>query len=108
MDTFYYKIAEEFSKFPGGRKAAHGKHSGEEFRAKVVMPLLEEHDQIVFDLSDSAGYTTGFLDEAFGELGKILNMEEIKRRLSFVADDDPEAISILWERIEDANNERGL
>lgn len=104
---FRYAVAERFTRFPGGRRKQHGPHSGEEFLESVVLPLLKEHEFLVFDLSGSAGYSSGFLDEAFGELGAILGLKEARRRISIVATDDPESVETAWRRIADAAHERG-
>lgn len=106
-DSVIYSVANEFSRFPGGRKRKNGKHSGEEFREDVVLPLLDIYEFVTFDLSGSAGYGSGFLDEAFGELGKIFGLRETKRRVKLIASDDEDALAISWLRIEDASNEAG-
>lgn len=100
-----YSVAIEFSRFPGGRKKAHGSNSGEQFRDEVTIPLLKEYEFIQFDLSGSKGYSSGFLDEAFGEIGAMIGEAEARRRISFIATDDPEAIETIWSRIRDASNE---
>lgn len=100
-----YAVAEQFSKFPGGRRRRHGRHSGEEFREDVALPLLAEYERVIFDLGGSAGYSSGFLDEAFGGLGAIFPLAELRRRITILAADDPNAIDIAWERIEDASRE---
>lgn len=101
-----YEVAKAFSRFPGGRRRANGDYSGEQFREDVVLPLLEEYDHVTFDLTGSAGYSSGFLDEAFGELGAIMPLDEISERVQLKADDDPDAVEIAWERIRDASVER--
>lgn len=106
-DPFYYSVAGNFTRFPGGRRRQHGPHSGEEFRESVALPLLKEHDRVVFDLSGSAGYSSGFLDEAFGELGAIFGLAEVRRRVIIQADDDPEAVETAWDRIGEASAEAG-
>lgn len=106
-DQVTYVVASEFSRFPGGRKRKNGQFSGEQFREEVVLPLLDRYDLITFDLSGSAGYGSGFLDEAFGELGKILGLREAERRIAIKASDDPDAVEIAWERIRDAAREAG-
>lgn len=103
---YRYVLAERFTKFPGGRKRKNGDHSGEEFREDVALPLLREHEFVIFDLTGSAGYSTGFLDEAFGELGAIFGYKEMKRRVTIVAEDDPDAARTALQRIEDASRER--
>lgn len=106
-NNIVYSVAQEFSRFPGGRKKKNGNHSGEEFREDVALPLLARYEYVTFDLSGSAGYGSGFLDEAFGELGKILGLEEAKRRITILASDDQEAVEISWLRIVDASKEFG-
>jgi hypothetical protein len=105
--TYRYEVAKEFSRFPGGRRKKNGPHSGEEFRESIALPLLQEHAHVTFDLTGSAGYSSGFLDEAFGELGKILGLAECERRIELVAGDDEEAVEIAWARIRDAAKESG-
>lgn len=102
-----YVVAAEFSRFPGGRKRKNGQFSGEQFREDVVIPLIDKYEFITFDLTGSAGYGSGFLDEAFGELGKILGLREAKRRVKVIANDDPDAVEISWQRIADAAKEAG-
>ena len=104
-DYFVYKVAESFSRFPGGRKKNHGDFSGEEFFEAVTKPLLNQHPFVEFDLSGSEGYSSGFLDEAFGEIGALIGLDEAKRRVRIVASDDDEAVETCWERITDAANE---
>jgi hypothetical protein len=106
-DSMVYSVAKEFSRFPGGRKRQNGQHSGEEFREDVVLPLLDRYEYVTFDLSGSAGYGSGFLDEAFGELGKIFGLRETRRRIKLIASDDEDALAISWSRIEDAAKEAG-
>lgn len=101
-----YKIAKEFSRTVGGRKRANGTFSGEEFREDVARRLLEQYDHVLFDLSGSAGYSSGFLDEAFGGLVKYYSLRDLEARLKLVADDDPGAVDTAWERIRDAAKER--
>ena len=66
-------IARDFSKTPAGRTMkAHGKHSGETFREKLLEPKLREaintKSKLRVVLDGTAGYPASFLDEAFGGL----------------------------------------
>jgi hypothetical protein len=51
-------------------------------------------------MTGTIGYGASFLDESFGELGKVLGMEKARRRITLVADDDPELINIVWDKIQ--------
>lgn len=105
QDTRYH-VARSFSRFPGGRKKSHGPFSGEQFFLEVTVPLLSEFENVIFDLSGSAGYSSGFLDEAFGEIGRLISFDEASRRLTFEAPDDPQSAEIVWSRIKEAAGER--
>lgn len=100
-----YEIAKQFSRTVGGRKRANGTFSGEEFREDVARKLLELYHRVLFDLSGSAGYSSGFLDEAFGGLVKYYPLKELEARLELIADDDPGAVETAWKRIRDAAKE---
>lgn len=100
-----YSIAIQFSRFPGGRRRIHGKHSGEEFREDVARKLLSEYQEIEFDLTGSAGYSSGFLDEAFGGLLAYYSLDELKRRVKITAQDDPDAVETAWRRMSEASQE---
>ncbi|WP_235565378.1 STAS-like domain-containing protein [Lysobacter sp. Root494] len=100
-----YTVATTFSRRPGGRKRANGVHSGEEFREDVARALLQQYEHVVFDLSGAAGYSSGFLDEAFGGLVRYYKIEELRQRIEIVAEDDPGAVETAWARIKDADKE---
>ena len=101
MTTVTFSIANDFSRFPGGRIRSHGPKSGEEFREEVLLPLLKESQHVVIDLSGAAGYGASFLDESFGEAGKIFGMDVLKARLTVLSEDDPLLIDLVWAIIED-------
>ncbi|MDE2816791.1 MAG: STAS-like domain-containing protein [Chloroflexota bacterium] len=70
-----YKIAEQFSRTPGGRFKRHGPYSGEQFRDEVLCDLLrqvmEADDTLAIVLDGAAGYGSSFLEEAFGGLIRL-------------------------------------
>jgi len=61
-------IADDFTKYPGGRYRKHGKGSGEEFRESFLVPNIDKEEQITIVLDGTAGYSSSFLEEAFGGL----------------------------------------
>lgn len=105
LPSIVFTVADDFSRRPGGRKKANGHFSGEEFRESVALRLLNEYDRVVFDLTGSAGYSSGFLDEAFGGLAAYFSFDELQRRIEIVASDDPGAVEIAWDRMRDAAKE---
>ena len=106
MDKVTFTIAKEFSRFPGGRFRSHGPKSGEEFREDHLLPLLRGPAYVVIDLSGAAGYGASFMDESFGEAGKIFGVDELRKRLTLLSDDDPLLIDLIWSIIEDGAADR--
>ena len=102
----YYSIPNEFSRFPGGRLRSHGPKSGEEFREDVLLGLYSKCNKLTIDLTGAVGYSASFLDESFGELGKLYGSEEIKGKLTLIAEDDPNLVPLLWDKIEKGSQER--
>lgn len=80
-------IAEDFSKYPGGRYRTDGPHSGEAFREDVLRRELRNHDILTIVLDGTAGYGSSFLEEAFGGLirHKIITVSDAFRRIRIVA-----------------------
>lgn len=77
-------VARDFSRTPGGRYASQSESSGEEFRKTILEPALRAGNDIVVDLDGAAGFTTSFLEEAFGGLVRVFG-PSIVRRVRFVA-----------------------
>lgn len=85
-------VAEDYTKFPGGRYKKNGPGSGEEFREKFLLGSLRSDEKVVVDLDGTSGYPSSFLEEAFGglvregfEAGKIKSMLEIRASDEFRA-----------------------
>ncbi len=101
-----FNIAEEFSRFPGGRLRDHGPFSGEEFREDKLIPLFNECDTLTIDLTGAVTYGASFLDESFGELGKLYGFEAVKSKLILIANDDPMLVGTIWDKISIASKEK--
>ena len=108
------KVATDFSDIPGPRYIREGSYSGEDFRERVLLPLIleciENQDTLQIDLDGTQGYGTSFLEEAFGGLIREnhLTLSEISNHLSFVSDEEPYLIDDIEEYLRDAENERTL
>ncbi len=83
----------DYAPAPGGRFARDGEYSGEWFRDKILVPALKqavEGDKTVsVDLDGAAGYSSSFLEEAFGGLirNRLFTPGELEGRLSIMATD---------------------
>lgn len=86
MSEILINIAQNFSRFPGGRHRTDGRFSGEEFREDFLLPALRQHDRVIVNLDGVAGLPSSFLEEAFGGLVRRgLNAKELASRLLFTA-----------------------
>src|SRR5665648_209293 len=87
------KIATDFSRIPCARFISEGDFPGEEFREKVLLPKLKDaiqkKEKLEIDLDGTAGLGTSFLEESFGGLIRIDNVEHsvILDTISFISND---------------------
>lgn len=96
-------VAQDFTKYPGGRTPDDGPSSGEELREKFLLPALRTHDKVNVDLNGTMGYAASFLDEAFGKLVyKGFSGQELRRRLHLVGPDW--AIADIWDSVRARDN----
>lgn len=101
-----FKIAKDFSRYPGGRYRVRGPYSGEEFREEHLIPMLNTYDKVKIDLDDVVGFPPSFIDESFGEAGKVFGAEILREKLSFECSDDPYIIGTIWKKIEKGGKEK--
>jgi len=71
MSNRIISIADDYSRFPGGRWRKDGPYSGEQFRDDLLLPALmaasaRQDDKVIVDLDGVAGYSSSFLEESFG------------------------------------------
>lgn len=88
MEARVISIANDFTRYPGGRYRTDGKFSGERFREDLLIPAVSQ-GEVVIQLDGTAGYGSSFLEEAFGGLARagILSVEELLGRIRFVSSD---------------------
>ncbi|MFC3168710.1 STAS-like domain-containing protein [Paracoccus fontiphilus] len=82
-------IAEQYTRFPGGRYPQDGDGNGTDFRIRFLLPVLEQHEQATVILDGAAGYPSSFLDEAFAGLVRNhgYSKDEVLAAFKFVADE---------------------
>ena len=86
-DNRVITVGKDFSPSPGGRFAAHGPKSGEEFRRAFLVPALQTSDHVTVYLDGTAGYAGSFLEEAFGGLIREhdFTADQLRRKLTIAA-----------------------
>jgi len=85
-------IAKDFTKSPGARFTTQGEFSGEEFRQKFLEKYFKDKsnkEQLKIILDGTAGYSTSFLDEAFGVLAREFGKTNVTKRIEFVSLEEP-------------------
>ncbi len=94
-------ILNDYSEYPGLRHCSISEASGEDFYHKFLnkafKEALEKDEILQVNLDGTGGYASSFLDEAFGNLVYDFTLEEVKKRIKIVSEQEPE-----WkEMIED-------
>jgi len=108
----HFSIAKEFSDVPWGRVPEDGDFCGENFREKLLVPALKDHEEdVVVDLDGVEGLGSSFLDEAFGGLVRQghFTLGQLKSHLK-IETTQPEYemyVKLAWKYIEDASRENG-
>lgn len=64
-------ISEQFSRSPAGRYIKDGPYSGEAFRTGLLVPALNEAEEVEVQLDGALGFGSSFLEEAFGGLVRV-------------------------------------
>lgn len=84
-------VSEGFSKYPAGRYTEDGDYSAEKFRETLLVPYLldEDIEKVMVELDGVAGYSSSFLEEAFGGLvrTKKFNKEILNYKLELKSSD---------------------
>jgi STAS-like domain of unknown function (DUF4325) len=67
-------VAKEFTRFPGGRSKKFGETSGEAFRERFLEAPIQQGQRVSVELDGTIGYSSSFLEEAFGGLVRKLHI----------------------------------
>lgn len=81
-------IAQQYTRFPGGRYPEDGDGNGTDFRERFLLPILAQHQHATIILDGAAGYPSSFLDEAFAGLVRKhgYSAKQVLAAFTFVAD----------------------
>ena len=103
MTNQVIEIAQEFSRYPGGRYYSDGPYSGQEFREKVLIPAIEKEGRFELVFDGARGYGSSFLEEAFGGLIRLGYRPEIIRdKFIFISKSDSSILDEISEYVNDA------
>lgn len=92
-------ICTDFTDAPGGRFVSDGESSGEDFRARFLVPAMNAGLPFCVDLDGTFGYATSFLEEAFGGLARDFGSDKVLSLLKIKSDEEPDLINRVIEYI---------
>lgn len=100
----------DFTEYPGLRHCAISEDSGEEFYHKILNSAFkiayENNDCLTINLDNTAGYAPSFLDEAFGNLVFDFGLEEVKKRMEIISEQEPDLKEMILHETYDQWEER--
>lgn len=86
-------IAKDYSEYPGLRHCTVSDFSGEDFYHKILNQAFKEafskKEKISIILDGTTGYASSFLDEAFGNLVYDFTLENVKRYVDIISNEEP-------------------
>lgn len=111
MEPIKLKILTDYTRTPGPRYISEGPFSGEDFRQKVLGPKIKvaisESKKLVVDIDGTAGYGTSFLEESFGGLIRVENIDykDIMSCLEVISEEDPDYKDEVLQYLHEAYDE---
>lgn len=96
-------IAKDFTDSPGTRYKNKGDFTGEEFREKFLVPVVESNTPTLVILDGLMGSPTSFFEEAFGGLARIYGPERVRKLFEFQSLEEPLLIEEIHNYITEAN-----
>lgn len=112
MDCINLNIAKDFSKTPGPRFIIEGDFSGELFRDSILLTMvskaIEESKKLRVYLDGTAGYATSFLEESFGGLIRVHNIDykKIISILEIICEEDEKLVKDIYNYLKEAQDEK--
>ena len=86
------KICDDFTDVPGGRYIKEGEYSGEAFRDNILIKKFCEAEKngnkLLIDFDGCYGFSTSFLEEAFGGMVRVYKKTNILELIKIVSNED--------------------
>ena len=108
-------VHSDFTVYPGLRHVSMSQNSGEEFYHEILngkfYDAFQKGEQLELNLDNTGGYPPSFIDESIGNLVYDFSLENVKKYLKVISEQEPSWISYLenhtyplWEqrRIDEA------
>ena len=99
-------IADDFSRYPAGRYPEDGDFNGTKFREKVLVPALNNFNNVEVNFDGVAGFGSSFLEEAFGGLVRCegFTRQQLDSKLTIMASESElqDDVQLTKALIEDA------
>jgi len=98
-----YSIAKSFSKYPAGRVKTDGNYSGEHLR-EIINNILKENELLIIDITETEGFGSSFLEEAFGGLIREegWRLKDLKSKLKIKSDETTQFYEkLIWSYLEE-------
>ncbi len=91
----------DFTEYPGLRHCSISDDSGEDFYHEVLNEKFKEayenNSKIVVNLDFTAGYAPSFLDEAFGNLVYDFGVDNVRKIVEIISEQEPDLKKMLFE-----------
>jgi len=108
MASKVINIANDFTRYPGGRFYTDGPFSGEQFRNEFLIPILSGNDDCSIIFDGARGYGSSFLEEAFGGLVRAgYKASEILLRFNLISKSDPSLVDEITDYLNSTNATNG-
>lgn len=101
------KIADDYTKTPGGRFIDEGEFSGQDFRNGILLPafkkMKEKNGILQVNLDGGYGYGSSFLEEAFGGLARETKDRDVLK-IDIISEEEPRLVEDIRKYMEAALN----
>lgn len=97
----------DFSPYPAGRFKSDSPSSGQAFREDFLVPALKKNEVVEVEFDGSMGYSSSFLEEAFGGLirKEKFSKEFLHQKLLLNYKEDPCLVEEVWQYINEASEQ---
>ena len=104
MVTKVINIANDFTRYPGGRFYSDGPYSGEQFRVEFLIPILVSNDECSIIFDGARGYGSSFLEEAFGGLVRAgYKVNDVLSKFKLISESDPSLVDEVMDYLNSTN-----